>query len=117
MAKVTGIVEVTLDGTKQRSEIGAELDLGGKERTAAMGSRLYGFSEKIVPSHLKFTIFHMSDTDLITLKDFTGTASFICDTGPVFPITNFTVTKPLKLKGGDGKVDVEGEGDPVETVQ
>jgi hypothetical protein len=117
MAQVTGIVKVTLNGTVQRSEIGAELDLGGKERTAAIGHKLYGFSEKLMPSHLKFTMYHMSDTDLLALKDFAGTASFICDTGPVFPVTNCTVVKPLKLKGGDGKVDVELEGDPVSVQQ
>jgi hypothetical protein len=118
MSQVTGIVKVLLNGTTQRSEIGAELDFGGKERTAAVGHKLYGFSEKLVPSHLKFTMFHMSDTDLLTLKDITnGTAAFVCDTGPVFPVTNATVVKTVKLKGGDGKVEVEMEGDPIDTQQ
>ena len=118
MGQVTGIVKVTLNGTTMRSEIGAELDFGGMERTAAVGFKVYGFSEKLVPSHLKFTMYHMSDSDLLTLKDIKdGTAAFICDTGPVFPITNFNVTKTLKLKGGDGKVEVEGQGDPVDTEQ
>ena len=117
MADVTGIVKVTLNGTVQRSEIGAELDFGGKEKTAAVGFKVYGFSSKLVPSHLKFTLFHMSDTDLLALKDWTGTASFICDTGPTFPVTNAAVVKTVKLKGGEGKVDVEIEGDPVDVQQ
>ena len=117
MASVLGVVKITLNGTVQRSEIGAELNFGGMERTAAVGHKLYGFSEKLVPSHLKFTMFFLSDTDLLALKDFKdGTAAFICDTGPVFPITSATVVKTITLKGGDGKVDVEIEGDPV-TIQ
>ena len=114
MAKVTGIVKITLDGTVQRSEIGAELDFGGVERQAAMSYKLEGFSEKPVPAHLKFTMFHLSSTDLIALKSWSGTAAFECDTGPVYPITNATLVKPPKLKGGDGKVDVEIEGDTVD---
>jgi hypothetical protein len=116
MSNVTGIVKVTLNGTTQRSEIGAELDFGGYENTAAVGHKLYGFSQKYVPAHLKCTIFHMSDTDLLALNQFAGgTAAFICDTGPVFQLTNVTKTKCIKLKGGDGKVDFEADADAVDT--
>jgi hypothetical protein len=118
MAKVTGIVKVAVNGTIQRSEIGAELDFGGMERTPAVGYKLYGFSEKLVPAHLKYTLFHMSDTDLLALKDIVGgTARFECDSGPIYPLTNATTVKTLRLKGGDGKVDVEMDCDPVDTKQ
>jgi hypothetical protein len=118
MADVTGIVKIAVNGTIQRSEINAELDFGGMKRQAAVGYKLYGHSEELVPSHLKFTIFHLSDTDLLALKDIkNATARFECDTGPIYPITNATVVNTLKLKGGDGKVDVEMEGDPVDTKQ
>ena len=118
MGQVTGIVKVAINGTVQRSEIGASLDFGGKVRTAAVGYRMYGYSEKLEPAHLKFTLFHMSDTDLIALKDLVGaTATFECDSGPTYPLTNAFVTKPPVLKGGDGKVEVELDADPVDTKQ
>jgi hypothetical protein len=102
----------------QRSEIGATLDFGGKERTPQTGYKVYGYSEKLVHSTLKFELFHLSDTDLIKLKDTVGaTCRFECDTGPVFIVTNTFVTKCLTLHGGDGKVAVEMAGDPVDTKQ
>lgn len=116
--QVTGIVTLSVNGKKQRSEINATLNFGGKERTAAVGNKVYGFSEKIMPSVCTFTIFHMSDTDLIALKDLTGaTLSFACDSGPVFPVSNAFVSKTIELSGGDGKVKVEMQGDPVDTKQ
>jgi hypothetical protein len=118
MAQVTGIVKVAVNGKVQRSEIGATLSFGGKERAPVVGFRVYGYQEKIAPATLKFTLKHLSDTDIITLKDTVGaTARFECDTGPVFTISNAFVTKPLDLKGGDGNIEVEMAGDPIDTQQ
>jgi len=118
MGQVTGIVKVAVNGKVQRSEIGASLDFGGKERESAVGYRVYGYSEKLKAAGVKFSIFHMADTDLIALKDIVGaTVRFECDSGPIYVITNAFVTKCLTLKGGDGKTDVEMEGDPVDTTQ
>lgn len=115
--QVTGIVQVSVNGALQRSEVGATLDFGGKERSPAVGYRVYGFYENLKPSTLHFTLFHMSSTDLVALKDLVGaTASFICDSGPVFTITNAFVAKCITLKGGDGKVEVEMVGDPIDSV-
>jgi hypothetical protein len=116
--QVTGIVTLSVNGNKQRSEINATLDFGGKERSPAVGTKVYGFSEKIVPSKVSFTIFHMSDTDLISLKDLVGASiSFACDSGPVYPVSNAFVAKTIELSGGEGKVKVEMLGDPVDTKQ
>lgn len=113
MSQVTGIVKVYLNGALQRSKEGAKLKLGGKERTAQVGHAVYGFSEKVVPSELEFTLSHMPDTDLIALRDLTGaTARFECDSGTTYVIPNAFVSEPPELTGGDGDVGVKMMGDP-----
>lgn len=113
MAQVTGIVKVYLNGALQRSKEGASLNLGGKERTAVVGHSVYGYTEKVVPSELKFELAHTSDTDLIELAAMVSTTvKFETDTGITYLVTNGFVTKPPELKGGSGEVTVEMQGDP-----
>lgn len=114
MAKVTGIVKIYLDGELHRSKPDATLNVGGITKTAQVGHRLYGFSEEVTPSEVSFTLSHMADTDLITLRSFEGTLRFECDTGVTYVISNATVTEPPELSGGGGDVSVTIMGDPAE---
>ena len=113
MSQVTGIVKVFVNGQLQRSKEGAELDLGGKERTAQVGHSVYGYSEKVVPGQVTFALSHMADTDIVALNETVdATVRFECDTGVTYMVGNAFVTKAIKLKGGDGEVSVEMQGDP-----
>jgi len=118
MAQVTGVIKISVNGQVRRSEANAKLNLGGKKRKAAVGYKVYGYTEEVVPAELDFTLFHTSDTDLLTLKDIVGgTATFECDSGPIFPLTNVFITEALTLEGGTGRVAVKAQADPVDTVQ
>lgn len=113
MPKVTGIVKVFVNGSLQRSKEGASLMLGGKERTAQVGHSVYGFSEKIVPAELEFTLADMADTDLVALNDLTDASlKFETDTGKSYLITNGFTTTPVKITGGEGDAEVSMQGDP-----
>ncbi len=112
MAKVTGIVKVFVNGSLQRSKEGAELDIGGMERTAVVGHSVYGYSEKPMPSVVTFELAHMADTDIVALGETVeATVKFECDTGASYLVNNAFVAKTLKLKGGEGGVSVEMQGD------
>jgi hypothetical protein len=113
MAQVTGIVKVYVNGSLQRSKEGAKLILGGKERTAHTGHSVYGYSEKVVPAQLEFTLADMADTDLVELSNLVdATAKFETDTGKSYLIANAFTTKPAELTGGEGDVPMEMQGDP-----
>jgi hypothetical protein len=113
MAQVTGIVKVYVNGSLQRSKEGAKLILGGKERTAQTGHSVYGYSEKVVPAQLEFTLADMADTDLVELSNLVdATAKFETDTGKSYLIANAFTTKPAELTGGEGDVPMEMQGDP-----
>ena len=113
MAQVTGIVKVFVNGTLQRSKEGAKLITGGKERTPQVGYAVYGFSEKVIPATVEFTLAHTADSEIIALNDLVdATLKFETDIGKTFLITNAFVTKPVELTGGEGDVAVEMMGDP-----
>ena len=111
--QVTGIVRVFLNGSLQRSKEGAKLNLGGYERTAQTGHGVYGYSEKVVPASVEFTIAHTVDDDLEELANLTGaTVRFECDSGVTYMIANAFTTKPPELTGGEGDCAIEMQGDP-----
>lgn len=115
MAKITGIVKITVNGTLQQSKEGASLDLGGYEREMVTGHSVYGFKEKLMPAVITFTIAHGAATKLTDLKDITSaTVRFECDSGKTYLITEACVLKTLNLKGGDGEVEVEMGGSPAD---
>lgn len=112
MAQVTGIVKVFVNGTLQRSKEGAKLITGGKERTPQVGHSVYGYSEKVVPSTVEFTLAHTADISLTDLNDIVdATVKFETDTGKSFLINNAFTSKPTELTGGEGDVAVEMMGD------
>lgn len=113
MSQVTGIVYVKVNGALLRSKEGAKLNLGGKERSPVVGHSVYGFTEKVVPATVECTLAHTADTDLVALGALTGaTVQFETDTGVTFVVANAFTTKTLELKGGDGEVTLEMNGDP-----
>lgn len=116
MGQVTGIVYVSVNGKRLRSKEGASLDIGGKERTAIVAAgRVTGYSEKVVPSVLSCTLAHTSDTDLLDIgATVDATATFETDTGLTYIMAGVFCTKPPKVTGGEGDVEVEFSGEPAE---
>ena len=89
--------------------------LGGRERTAQVGHKVYGFSEKVVPSTVEFTLAHVGQDDLEGLADKTdATIEFETDTGDTYLVANAFSTKPPELTAGEGDVAMEYQGDPAE---
>jgi hypothetical protein len=113
MAQVTGIVKVFVNGALKRSKDGAKLNTGGKERTAQTGHSVYGYSEKVVPAVVEFTLAHTADEDLMAINDLVeATLRFETDVGVTYLVQNAFTTKPTELTGGEGDVAVEMSGDP-----
>lgn len=111
--QITGIVYVHLNGSLLRSKEGATLMTGGKERTAQVGHKLFGYSEKIVPAEVSLTIAHTADTSIAELNGYTeGTLVFECDTGVSYLIASAFTTKPVELTAGEGDLTLEMQGDP-----
>lgn len=117
MPQVTGIVKIKVDGALLRSKEGASIEFGGKERTPQMGHSFYGMSEKLVPAIISFTLAHVGGDDLIGLQNKLDTQLlYITDTGDTYKVQNAATTKPLKLTGGEGDVEVEMAGDIAEKL-
>lgn len=115
MAQVTGVVYIKVDGELLRSKEGAKINLGGKERTMQTGHSVYGYSEKVVPSMVEFTLAHTAADDLLDIQDkVDSTLEFETDTGITYIVNNAVCTKPAELTGGEGDVSLEFSGDPAE---
>lgn len=115
MSQVTGIVTVKIDGTLVRSKDGASLDFGGFERTMQTGYKVYGYTQKVAPSVLTFTLAHVGGDDLVGLAaKVDSTIEFITDTGDTYIMKSAVCTKPAKLTGGDGDAEFEFQGEPAE---
>ncbi len=113
MAQISGVIKLYLNGSLQRSKEGAKLTLGGKERTAQVGHSVYGYSEKVMPSQIEFTLAHTADVDLIEMNELTdATVKFETDTGLSYLINNAFTSKSIDITGGEGDVTVEMQGDP-----
>lgn len=114
---VTGTSFIQADGLMLESKDGqASLDFGGIESQAVYANkRLLGFSEKAVASTVGSTLAHTAATsaDLIALKDKKNiTITFITDTGARYVVRGAKMTKPPKLSGDAGDVEVEFMGQP-----
>lgn len=117
MAQVTGVVFVKIDGVLVRSNEGAKLNLGGKERAARVGHSVYGYSEKVVPSQLEFTLSHVGGDDLIGIQHkVDSTIEFQTDTGDTYMVANAFCVNPAELSGGEGQVPFVFQGDPAEKI-
>lgn len=110
--KITGIARIKVDGALIESMPGAEIDLGGVEREARTGHRVYGFTEKIMPGSLTCTIVHKASTPLEALRTLTeGLILFETDTGITWKMSNAFCSKTVKVKDESGEVTLEFQGD------
>lgn len=115
MALITGIVRIKINGELLESKPGAELELGGKERELRSGHRVYGYTEKVVPSMLTCTVYWKAGTPIETWRNLTdGLVTFESDVGETYQINNATLLKTPKVKDESGEVDLEIGGDAAE---
>ena len=115
MARISGIARISVDGELLESLPGAELELGGKERELKSGHRVYGHTEKVVPSMLKCTIVWKNETPLETLRNLVdGLIIFESDNGKSYQMANAVILKPPTVKDENGEVPREFGGDPAE---
>lgn len=115
MADVTGTSIIQMDGLSLSSKEGeASLDFGGKERTAVYADGvLLGPSEKTVAATVSSTLAHQSTTDMVKLSNAKNvTITFITDTGKRYVVRGAFATKPAKLSGSEGDVEIEFMGQP-----
>ncbi len=112
MSKLTGNATVRMDGLSLRMK-DAEIDLGGFERESkfADGKRV-GFTETPVPSMVKGTIIHGTDTDLFKVRDAVSVSiTFVTDTGVTYTCRDSACSTPPTAKSS-GEADVEFTGEP-----
>lgn len=108
MSQVTGIIEVSIDGTLQAAMEGVEFDPGGKVAEAVMANGKYvGFKEKGSFSSLKCKLVDMSDTDLVAIKAFREvTVKVATDTGKSYSAKMSTKS----ANQNDTEITLEMEG-------
>jgi hypothetical protein len=108
----TGKVFIKIDGTLYESAIGAQLkDAMGVERTAQVGTDVFGYTEKAVPPTITCKFSHGSGLSLETLSEVTdSTITFECDSGPVYILRNGWYASGMNLTGGEGWLDVVFQG-------
>lgn len=112
---VTGTCFIQADGLALESKDGeASLEFGGKERQAVYANgRLLGPSEKAICATVGSTLAHTAVTNMDALaKAKNITITFITDTGKRYVIRNAFATKPPKLSGDSGDIEVEYMGQP-----
>lgn len=98
---------------------GAQLDLGGVERTPVVGdNRVLGFTEQPKPSTLTCEISLGEGVSLEELRKMTdATITYECDSGQTYVVRSAFVTKTLSVTSGDqGKVALEFSGMPAEEM-
>jgi len=111
-AKIAGIARIKVDGALLASMPGAELDLGGVERPEVTGHRVYGFTEKIMPSVLTCTIAWKFETPIEALRNLTeGLILFEADIGVTYKISNAWCSATVKVKDESGEITLEFKGD------
>lgn len=115
MSKILGIARIKVNGELLESMPGAELDMGGFAREQKSGFKVYGFTEKVMPSKLTCKIVWKFETpieDLRTMVD--GLITFEGDIGVTYQIANAVLLNPPKGADEKGEVDLEFGGDAAE---
>ena len=112
--KVLGTAIVRLDGKSVRSKPGASIDLGGFERTEDVADgTVIGYVEKPVPSVITATLAHVSSEQYAKMRDVVDSSLvFECDNGKRYTVQGAFLTKPPKISGDGGGVEVEFKGQP-----
>lgn len=117
MAKITGIARIKVDGELLESLPGAELDLGGMERDAKTGHRVYGYTEKVTPSTLTCSFPWKAGAPIEALRNMTeAVITFESDVGETYKVSNAFTSATLKVKDDDGEVPLEMKGDPAQLL-
>jgi len=117
MPDVTGTSIIQMDALSLQSKDGeASIEFGGKERTAVYADgTLLGPAEKAVAATVSSTLAHTSQTDMAKLSNAKNvTITVITDTGKRYVVRNAFATKPAKLSGSEGDVEVEFMGQPAQ---
>lgn len=106
-----GRATVKLDGKALRSKPGASIQLGGYRREYALTDQREGYyTETEVPAEVKCTMPHMSDTDLVALRNFkNGTVQFITDHKRVYTVPNACFGEMGEVTNGEVEVTFRGE--------
>ena len=113
MSKLAGIARIKVNGELLQSLPGASLDLGGFERELKSGHAVYGHTEKVMPAMVTCTIVWANATPIEDLRNAVdSTITFEADNGITYKISNAVCTKTVKVKDGDGEVELEFGGDP-----
>jgi hypothetical protein len=113
MSQITGIVYIKVDGQLIRSEDGATIATGGKEREEVMASgELAGYREKAVPAEIECKMPHsVAAPDMVDINGWVDkTVGFETDTGITYLVTNAFLVSPTKMDGG--LVEMMFRGDP-----
>lgn len=118
MAQITGRCDVFVNGVLLRSKTGAKLTgVGGVERSAVMGSRVWGFAEKTVAPKVEATLAHTADLSLIALSQITdGTVTFVADTGATWVLRHAWCEVAPGVSEGEGDVAVTFTGETCEEL-
>ncbi len=115
MARQTGRVTVSVDGSKLQSKAGASMQPGGETRTEndMTDQGTFYYKEMLKPGMVKATLIHMSDTDLKTLRETTdATVQYETDTGLVYTLPNAVLTEFGDL--ANGEIEVTFMGSPMQ---
>jgi hypothetical protein len=103
-SRITGIAEITVDGTRLATENGATLDPGGYNREPERHGGDTYYKEDEVPPMLECNVLHTSETDILALSNITGaTVVFKANTGQRFLLRGAFTTAPVPLDSGSGK--------------
>jgi hypothetical protein len=110
MAQQTGRVTVKADSVSFMSKAGASIDVGGVNRVGSMTDQgVFIYREENVPSLTKCTIPHMSDTDLLAIRDLKNfTLEFTTDSGVTYTVAGAVITKPPELANGECPLEFMG---------
>lgn len=107
----TGQVYIRVDGNLLKSMPGAKLTgVAGAKRNAVVGNEVYGFGEEILVPTIECDISHGADVSVQKLfKIVDSTATFECDSGPIFVLSNAWVASVDELADGKLKVMINAK--------
>lgn len=114
MAKVTGIIDVKINGELMRTkEKSAELETGGFNREAVKGGRrVHGYTETVQEAMLDVVLVHMSDFDLEKINGFVdATLEVVTDSGLTYMVAEAFTAEPVKV-GENGEAPLKMMGQP-----
>ncbi len=109
--QATGMVKIKIGSETLRTKPGASLQIGGIQRDFDVTDQLESyFREKGVVATLKGTIVHMSDTELVKLRDAKNFSAFFeTDSGKMYTVANAAVAQLGDLSNGEVEVTISGD--------